>query len=98
MEIQRIIQKSTQTIRKHLPDQEWELLLFGSQSKKTARDRSDIDIAIRGKKAVPLVVMHHIKEDIDQISTLRKIDIVDLSRTSTAFQHRVSQEGKQLQA
>ena len=52
-----------------------EVILYGSRAKGTARERSDIDIAVSG------VVSHDIyelQEELENIPTLYKIDLVDL--------------------
>lgn len=49
--------------------------MFGSRAKGTATERSDIDIAVSG------VVSHDIyelQEELENIPTLYKIDLVDL--------------------
>lgn len=50
-----------------------EVILFGSWAKGTANERSDIDIAVRGVKD-----MEKLREDIEDIPTLRSFDIVDI--------------------
>lgn len=50
-----------------------EVILFGSWAKGTANERSDIDIAVRGVKDI-----EKLREDIEDIPTLRSFDIVDM--------------------
>ena len=50
-----------------------EVILFGSWAKGTANERSDIDIAVRGIKDI-----EKLREDIEEIPTLRSFDIVDV--------------------
>ena len=52
-----------------------EVILFGSWAKGTASRRSDIDIAVRGIKDIELL-----REEIEEIPTLRSFDIVDMER------------------
>lgn len=49
------------------------VILFGSRAKETARERSDIDIAVCG---VP--DMEKLQEEIEDIPTLYTVDLVDL--------------------
>ena len=49
------------------------VILFGSRSKGTNTDRSDIDIAVRGVKNI-----WELQEKLEEIPTLYKIDLVDL--------------------
>ena len=50
-----------------------EVILFGSQAKGTATERSDIDIAVKGAKDIELL-----RAQIESIPTLRSFDIVDM--------------------
>ena len=50
-----------------------QVILFGSRAKGTERERSDIDIAVRGVSDILAL-----QEEIEDISTLYKIDLVDL--------------------
>ncbi len=50
-----------------------QVILFGSRAKGTERERSDIDIAVRGVSDILAF-----QEEIEDISTLYKIDLVDL--------------------
>ena len=50
-----------------------EVILFGSWAKGTANERSDIDIAVVGAKDI-----EKLREDIEEIATLRSFDIVDM--------------------
>lgn len=47
--------------------------LYGSQAKGTSTERSDIDIAVSGVKDI-----YSLRDKIDDIMTLRKIDLLDL--------------------
>lgn len=50
-----------------------EVVLFGSRAKDTARERSDIDIAVSGVSA-----FDELQEEIENIETLYTIDLVNL--------------------
>ncbi|EET61505.1 nucleotidyltransferase domain protein [Marvinbryantia formatexigens DSM 14469] len=50
-----------------------EVILFGSRAKGTARDRSDIDIAVSG-----VTYFEELAEEVDTFPTLYTIDIVNL--------------------
>lgn len=51
------------------------VILFGSRAKGTATERSDIDIAVAG---VTSYNIYELQEDLDDIPTLYKIDLLDL--------------------
>lgn len=72
MRVEDVIEEITQRCRKYGAQ---EIFLFGSRAKGTATERSDIDIAVSG------VVSHDIyelQEELENIPTLYKIDLVDL--------------------
>ena len=50
-----------------------EAILFGSRAKETATMRSDFDIAVTG-----VADIEHLREALDNIPTLYKIDLVDM--------------------
>lgn len=50
-----------------------EVVLFGSRAKGTAKTNSDFDIAVTGVKDI-----EGLREELDSIPTLYKIDLVDL--------------------
>lgn len=79
--------------RRRLP-KTYRTVLFGSWAKGTATKTSDIDIGIVGSRSVPLVVMHAIREDLESIRTLRKIELVDLQRTSKSFKKKVLEHAR----
>ena len=49
------------------------VILFGSRAKETARERSDIDIAVCG-----VYDMEKLQVEIEDIPTLYTVDLVDL--------------------
>ncbi len=50
-----------------------QVILFGSRAKGTERERSDIDIAVRGVSDILAL-----QEEIEDIPSLYKVDLVDL--------------------
>lgn len=52
-----------------------QVILFGSRARGDNRERSDIDLAIRGKKSAYFVTSID-----DEINTLLMFDVVDLSK------------------
>ena len=50
-----------------------EVILFGSRAKGTARERSDIDIAVAGVKNFEALV-----EEVENLPTLYSIDVVNM--------------------
>jgi predicted nucleotidyltransferase len=70
MQISKIMEQIIQLCQAH---QAKAVILFGSRAKGTAMPRSDIDIAVSGT-----VDTDRLREAIDDIPTLYKIDLVDL--------------------
>lgn len=72
-------------IGKYLDLGKYKVFFFGSRVIGTGNERSDIDIGIEGSKSVPSVALLNIKEEIDLLPTLYKIEIVDFSRVESKF-------------
>jgi predicted nucleotidyltransferase len=78
-------------IKKHLPDSR--LILFGSRAKHTNRENSDYDIAIIWKEKIPIQIYFTIQEDLDNLYTLKTIDLVDFYNLDENFKEIVIKEG-----
>jgi len=70
---------------RHLDLRKYKIFFFGSRVKGDNFERSDIDIGIKGKEPVPLAVKFEIKEDLEKLPTLYKIDLVDFVQVSSDF-------------
>lgn len=67
-------------------------ILFGSRAKGTALERSDIDIAVSGVKDYDALL-----EEIEEIPTLYKIDLVDLdSCRNTLLREDIERYGRKI--
>lgn len=95
MEPKAIVQTIVSIIHNHLPS-EYKSILFGSFARGDALKTSDIDIGIIGKQKVPWEIMVKIKQEIDDIPTLRSIEIVDLNTVDDVFKNKALAEGKVL--
>ena len=77
IEVQKIIERhappGTQTI------------LFGSWAKGDAQPNSDLDVGILAPKLVPFEIITRIRNEVEAIPTLRKIDVVDLNAVDAPF-------------
>ena len=87
MTIASIEKKVVQIIRKYL-GMDAPIYLFGSWAKGNARPNSDIDIGIRIHKQ-DRQNFYRIRTEIDELRTLRKIDIIDLSLVSKKFSKHI---------
>lgn len=84
-----IISDAVRIIRRYLPAREFDILLFGSWAKGDARETSDIDIGVAGPNPVDDLTFLRIKNEIQGIPTLRRIDIVDLGKADDVFRREV---------
>jgi hypothetical protein len=64
---------------------EYRVFFFGSRVSGTASPRSDIDVGIDGPRAVPSELMSKIREEIENLPVLYRIDVVDFQRASSDF-------------
>ena len=69
MDIQDILEEITRICKKNGVK---ELYLFGSYANNTATETSDIDIIVKGTEHFAAL-----KEELDDIRTLKKIDVFD---------------------
>ena len=70
MSAEEVIHTVTEICRRHSVKK---VILYGSRAKGTARERSDIDIAVSG-----IQDFYRLSEDIENIPTLYTVDLVDL--------------------
>lgn len=95
MQTQAIIKQAVNIIQSHLPAG-YTPLLFGSQARGDALDVSDIDIGIIGKGIAPWERMVEIKQEIENIQTLRSVEVIDLNSVSEKFKQKALREAKAL--
>ena len=86
-----ILLKVVQTVKNYLP--EATVYLFGSRAQGRERKNSDFDIAIEWKEKVPLCTIYRIREELEELPTLKSFDIVDLKRCSREFAESVRETG-----
>lgn len=72
-------------IGKYLDIGEYAVFFFGSRVSGKGSEKSDIDVGIEGDEAVPRHIMLDIREDVQKISTLYSIEIVDFKQVSQEF-------------
>ncbi len=65
------------------------VFVFGSRVTEKGDDRSDIDVGIEGTNEVKHISI--IKEDVDNLPLLYKIDVVDFKTVSSDF-YKVAKE------
>jgi len=83
--LEKLKKQIKEIAEKYLDLSEYKLFLFGSRALNKGDERSDIDIGIEGKEAVPYETMAKIREEAENLQLLYKIDIVDFSKVSDEF-------------
>lgn len=74
----RVLTEIIKTAKKYHVEK---VVLFGSRARKDNSDTSDYDIAVFGK-ALSAIDKARLNSDIEEIATLKKIDIVYVSEDS----------------
>ena len=74
----------------HVPDRiVW---AFGSRVGGTAKDFSDLDLAILGDKPVPHAVLADLSEAFRESDLPFKVDVIDWTTTQDHFRHIIEQQ------
>lgn len=71
-------------VGKYLPGQRV-IYFFGSRTTGRYTDRSDYDFGIDTGSKIPLELMCRMKEELERLPTLHRIDLVDFQRASSTF-------------
>jgi predicted nucleotidyltransferase len=72
-------------VGRYLDLEKYEVFFFGSRAANKGTERSDIDLGIEGKKEVPAEILAKIKEEIEELPTLYKIDVIDFKKVDKDF-------------
>jgi len=72
-------------IGKYLDLKKYKIFFFGSRVEGKGNERSDIDVGIEGFDPVPDKAWIEIKEEIENLPILYKIEIVDFHRVAPIF-------------
>jgi predicted nucleotidyltransferase len=75
---------------------DFRLFLFGSRADKTNDARSDVDIGILAGNPISAKSLFTIREKIDEIPTLLKIDFLDLAAVDGKFQNIALKNAKEI--
>lgn len=72
-------------VRRRLPHGHYRVFYFGSRVTGRSTERSDIDIGLETDQRMPLDVLASLREDLDEIPVLQKIDLVDFGCVTPEF-------------
>lgn len=93
-EVQPLIEEVVRVICDHVNEAQLRLYLFGSWAQGRALSVSDLDIAMDTGRPIDPSVIHKITDALDELPTLRRIDIVDLQVVDHDFRNRVVKQGE----
>lgn len=79
-------------VGKYLDLNKFQVFFFGSRVEGKGTERSDIDIGIEGPTAVPIEKFFDIQEEIENLPTLYKIEVVDFRRVFSKFREVARQQ------
>ena len=83
-------------LRRHVPDRE--VLAFGSRATWTAKDYSDLDLAVMGEEPLSLRTVSALDEALGESDLPFKVDVVDWSRIDDTFRAIIRRDGVSVQA
>ncbi len=82
-------------LRQHVPDRE--VLAFGSRATWTAKDYSDLDLAIMGDEPLTLDATSALAEGFGESDLPFKVDVVDWAKIDNIFRNIVRRDGVAVQ-
>jgi len=74
----------------------YRVVLFGSRTARSARDRSGFDVGVLGDTPLPLATFYKMEDLFEEIPTLYRIDWVDLNRVSPEFRREALKQAEVL--
>jgi predicted nucleotidyltransferase len=69
------------------------IYLFGSYARGDSTRSSDIDIAVDTGELIPIVPREQIKNMIEALNLVQKVDLVDFNAVPSELQHNILKEG-----
>lgn len=83
--VEKLKKEILEVVGRHLDLTKYHVFFFGSRITGKGTDRSDIDVGIEGSEPIPARAWLEIKEEIENIPMLYKIEIVDFSQVANIF-------------
>lgn len=90
---QKLVKK---ILRKHLPGQDYKVVVFGSRATGKARKYSDVDLSLIGKKKVDFGVLARLSDDFEESDLEYTVDVVDFMRTDESMRGEIQRNGVEL--
>ena len=76
---EKVFSEIIKSVQKHLKEKHYKIFVFGSRVNGEATEKSDIDVGVDAGAKVSASVMLDIKEDMDNLPVMQKIDVVDFA-------------------
>ena len=92
MDIQAVKKEIIKIVTKHIELPHYKIFLFGSRVNGKADNRSDIDVGVEAEAKIPAAMMLDVKEELDNLPILQKIDFVDFCDLDEDFKRVASKE------
>lgn len=73
-------------IGKHLDLSQYDVFFFGSRISGKGDADSDIDVGIEGTQPVPPGILGKIREEIEELPILYRMDVIDFKAAGEVFQ------------
>ena len=93
-EVQPLVEEVVRVVCNHVHNEHLRVYLFGSWALGRALSVSDLDIALDTGRPIEQAIVQKIAEALDELPTLRRVDIVDLQTLDQDFRKRVLQQGE----
>lgn len=90
--IEKLKKQILEIIGRYLDLEVYQIFFFGSRVTGKGNEKSDIDVGIEGPRPVPPKIMWQIEDEIENLPTLYKIEIVDFSQVSSKFKEVVKEQ------
>jgi uncharacterized protein len=82
---EKLKKEIVEIISKYLDLNKYKVFFFGSRVRGDNFERADIDLGIEGPAEISAKIMLEIKEELENIRMLYKIDLVDFKTVSEKF-------------
>lgn len=80
------------SVRRYIPFEHYRVFYFGSRVSGRGTSRSDLDVGIEAGEKIPLDVIARIKDELEKLPVLQKIDLVDFARVPEEFAKEAQKE------
>lgn len=87
------LQRTKDLVLRALADYPVTVYLFGSFARNEARPSSDIDIAVDPHDSLPRGTMARLREELEESTIPKRVEVVDLRDADPEFRERVRREG-----